>query len=56
MVGSNRIITGNKIVNPVGNADLSPDEEIRYRRTILENALQALQSEPEEPTIFGTER
>ena len=28
MVGSNRIVTGNKIVNPLGNVDLDPKEEV----------------------------
>lgn len=52
MVGSNRIVTGNKIVNPVGDVELPEDEEIKYRRSILERALTALQTEVEEPTVF----
>jgi len=52
MVGSIRILPGQKIVNPVGNADLAPGEERKLRRSIVEKALQALQSEIEEQKIF----
>lgn len=52
MVGSNRIITGNKIVNPLGNADLDPHDEKEMRRAILERALKALQVDVEEQTLF----
>ncbi len=52
MVGSNRIITGNKIVNPLGNVDLDPHDEKEMRRAILERALKALQVDVEEQTLF----
>ena len=52
MVGSNRIVSGNKIVNPVGNADLSPQDEKEFRRSIIEKALKALQANVEEQTLF----
>jgi glycine reductase len=52
MVGSNRIVPGCGIVHPVGNADLEPKEEKRLRRAIIEKALEALQTEVEEPTLF----
>jgi glycine reductase len=52
MVGSNRIITGNKIVNPLGNVDLDPKEEKEVRRAIVENALKALQTDVETQTHF----
>jgi len=52
MVGSNRIVTGNKIVNPLGNVDLDPKEEKELRRAIVENALKALQTNVEEQTHF----
>ena len=52
MVGSNRIITGSKIVNPVGSVDLPPADERNFRRTIVEQALNALQIEVKEPTVF----
>jgi len=52
MVGSNRIVRGNKIVNPLGNTDLDPQNEKELRRAIVENALQALQTEVAEQTLF----
>jgi betaine reductase len=52
MVGSNRIVRGSKIVNPLGNADLDPQDEKELRRSILEKALEALQSNVREQTIF----
>ncbi len=53
MVGSNRIIPGSGIVHPVGNADLETEEEKRLRRSIIKSALEALQTEVEEPTLFA---
>ncbi len=53
MVGSNRIIPGSGIVHPVGNADLDPKVEKALRRAIIEKALEALQTEIEEPTLFA---
>jgi glycine reductase len=53
MVGSNRIIPGNKIVNPLGNVDLDLQNERELRRAIIEKALEALQAEVKEQTIFG---
>ncbi len=52
MVGSNRIVTGSKIVNPLGNADLEPKDEKELRRAILRKALEALQKDVKEQTIF----
>lgn len=53
MVGSNRIVTGSKIVNPVGNADLDPHDEKEFRRAIVEKALAALQTDVQEQTLFN---
>jgi betaine reductase len=52
MVGSNRILQAQKIVNPVGNAELTPAEEKKLRRSIVEKALKGLQSEIKEQRIF----
>jgi glycine reductase len=52
MVGSNRILPAEKIINPVGNADLSREEEKKLRRSIVEKALKALQTEIEEQRIL----
>ena len=53
MVGSNRIVQAAKIVNPLGDADLDPEEEKAYRRAILTKALDALQADVREQTLFG---
>jgi betaine reductase len=52
MVGSNRIVVGSKIVNPLGNADMEPKDEKELRRAILRRALDALQREVKEQTLF----
>ncbi len=53
MVGSNRIVPAQKIVNPIGDADCLPAEEKKLRRSIVAKALKALQAEVKEQTIFG---
>ena len=45
MVGPNRIILGNGIVHVLGDADLPPGEEKALRRRLVEQALEALESE-----------
>jgi len=52
MVGSNRVVAGSKIVNPLGNADLAPQEEKELRRAILEKALEALQADVQDQSFF----
>jgi glycine reductase len=42
MVGSNRVVPGNGIVHPLGDAARTAAEERAIRRTILERALQLL--------------
>ena len=53
MVGSNRIIPGAGIVHPMGDANLSPDDEKRLRLGILEKALEALTQPIHEQTLFN---
>ena len=52
MVGSNRVVPGTKIVNPVGDAELNPEEEKKLRRAIVEKAIEALQADVKEYTVF----
>ena len=52
MVGSNRILLAQKIVNPLGNADLASAEEKKLRRSMVEKALKGLQTEVEEERIL----
>ena len=53
MVGANRIVPAAGIIHPLGNAELSPEEEKDLRRRIVEKALQALQTEVVRPTVFA---
>ncbi len=42
MVGSNRIITGMGIIQPLGNAELDAKSEKKLRRDIVVKALESL--------------
>ena len=55
MVGANRIVPAAGIIHPLGNADLSPEDEKTLRRRIVEKALKALRTEVARPTVFGAE-
>ena len=44
-VHANRIVVGTAIVNPVGNPNLSPEEEKQARRDLVKKALDTLRSE-----------
>ena len=55
MVGANRIVPAAGIIRPLGNSELSADEEKALRRRIVEKALQALQTEVVRPTVFTSE-
>jgi glycine reductase complex component B subunit gamma len=52
MVGANRIVPAAGIIHPLGNAELPQGEEKALRRRIVERALQALQADVAEPTVF----
>ncbi len=52
MVGSNRIMLGQKIVNPVGNATLNSADEKKLRRSMMEKALTALQADVKEQIVL----
>jgi glycine reductase len=53
MVGANRIVPAGGIIHPLGNADLSAEDEKALRRRIVERALEALRTEVVRPTVFG---
>jgi glycine reductase complex component B subunit gamma len=55
MVGANRIVPAAGIIHPLGNAELSADDEKALRRRIVEQALQALKTEVAKPTVFAAE-
>ena len=51
-VGANRIVPTVAIPYPLGNPDLSRDEERELRLNLVKKALHALQVEVEEQTVF----
>jgi glycine reductase len=52
MVGANRVVPAAGIIHPLGNAELSPEDEKALRRRIVERALAALETEVVRPTVF----
>jgi glycine reductase len=52
MVGANRIIPAAGIVHPLGNAELTPEQEKELRRKIVEKAVEALETELESQKVF----
>jgi len=52
-VGATRIIRGKAIVNVTGDPTLRPDDERQYRKALIRQALQALETPVEGPTILG---
>jgi glycine/betaine/sarcosine/D-proline reductase family selenoprotein B len=52
MVGSSRVVLGNGIIHPLGNVDSDPETEKKLRRSIVEKALEALKTEPQEPIVL----
>jgi glycine reductase len=55
MVGANRVVSAAGIIHPLGNTELSAEDEKALRRRIVEKALQALKTEVVEPTVFTGE-
>jgi glycine/betaine/sarcosine/D-proline reductase family selenoprotein B len=51
-VGAPRIVRTRGIPYPTGDPSLDPEAEKRWRRQLLERALDALQTEVHEPTVF----
>ena len=51
-VGANRIIPTVAIPYPLGNPTLPAEEEKKLRRTLVEKALKALETDVTEQTVF----
>ncbi len=51
-VGANRIVPTVAIPHPLGNPNLSYEDERALRRRLVEKALKALQTPIEEQTVF----
>lgn len=50
--GANRIVPGQAIPYPLGNVELSSEDEKNFRRQIVETALTALTTHITEPAVF----
>jgi hypothetical protein len=51
-VGVGRILGGSKFHYPVGQPELSPEEELRWRVSLLDKGLAALETPVKEPKVF----
>jgi len=51
-VGIGRVLSGNKFHYPVGQPELPPEEELRWRVALIEKALASLAAEVKEPKLF----
>lgn len=51
-VGANRIVPTIAIPHPLGNPELSPEDEHKLRLNLVNKALDALQTDISEQTIF----
>jgi len=51
-VGANRIVPAVAIPHPLGNPTLSPTDEKKLRKQLVQKALRALQTEVEGQTVF----
>jgi betaine reductase len=52
MVGANRIVPGTGVMHPLGNPALQLAREKDLRRSIVEKALEALQTDVAKQTVF----
>jgi betaine reductase len=51
-VGVGRILGGSKFHYPVGQPELPPEEELRWRIGLLDKCLTALETPVKEPKVF----
>ena len=52
VVGNSRILMGTSVTNPFGNNTFERDREKKLRRKYMERALEILQKNVENPTLF----
>jgi glycine reductase len=55
-MGCSRIVRGAGVMHVTGDPSLTPREERRWRRRVVERALEALSTPVERPTVFLPER
>jgi len=53
MVGSNRLVKGTSIVYPLGDPNLPLEQERALRKQLVVNALEALQTNIKQQTVFN---
>ncbi len=51
-VGANRIVPAVAIPHPLGNPELTPEDEKKLRRDLVERSLKALATEIKDQTVF----
>lgn len=51
-VGANRIVRAGRFHHPFGDPNRTPEGERRWRRSVVEAALQALVTPVDGPTVF----
>lgn len=51
-VGANRIVPAVAIPHPLGDPNMTPEEEYKLRERLVERALKALETEVDDQTIF----
>lgn len=47
-IGTHRILRGNSVLHVFGNPSLTPEQEIRFRKNLLSEAVDMLEEVPEE--------
>lgn len=52
-VGANRIVKAIAIPHPIGNPQVSKEEEYEQRKKIVMNGIEALKTDIKEQTIFN---
>jgi glycine reductase len=52
-IGSNRIVRGKAITSVVGDPTLNPEDERKFRKRLVQKALEALRTPVEEPTVLA---
>ena len=52
-IGSNRIVRGKAITSVVGDPILNPQDERRFRKGLVQTALEALRTPVEGPTVLA---
>jgi betaine reductase len=53
--GASRVVRGARIEHVCGNPGLSPEQDLIFGKRIVSMALQALQTDVTEPTLFDPE-